>query len=106
MFIKLSALLLFAVCFCASALEPLVWDFAVGKNTPRPDMKFNLRGKSVFQDGALYSPDVARSNPGGFLAEEIYPELIPSGGFRFTAVFSLDDATGLCTEVQALRIEE
>ena len=91
MFIKLSALLFCAVCFCASGSEPLVWDFAGGKNTPRDDLKFHLRGKSVFQEGSLYSPDVARSNPGGFLAEKIYPELTPSGGFRFTAVFTLDE---------------
>ena len=90
---KIFVLSVFSLLFCAAGAEEsaLVWDFSREKPCSRSDFLFRTRNKTVVKEGALYSPDVLRTNPGGYIADKIYPELTPPGAFRFTAEFSLDE---------------
>jgi len=90
---KFFVLFVFSCALCAAGAEEAVleWDFSREKPCSRAGLLFRPRGKTVVKEGALYSPDVLRTEPGGYIADKIYPELTPAGAFRFTAEFAIDE---------------
>ena len=81
-----------AACFVMTlSAEEIEWDFSKGTK-PNGPYEFKLSSTAEVKDGAMYFPVVGKTSGAGLYSVKKYPELTPSGAFRITFVFTLEDA--------------